>query len=287
MWYILLQVKLIVVQSVLSSIYSELKSVECPPCVPNQLCIDAIVQVSSYPIQALKILAKAVISLLSPILPVTEALNKSLLLDAVEIQTLLNCIQGRTCLNKALILPMAKFMDDLTGSSNDNKVALVQWNAPMLITMSKEKQEDPVVLDMFDKLMTKLRVYEQPSNVKVNVNSGADSDIDKEDAKYMDQGYATDFEHLTQDSFHYFNIFNLLMKHFHVYAQDILATSAELTPSIVNSIATVVGFVRHMMTMDEELCSKICFSIAENSQFLSLTYQLIQKWPGKHKTMFH
>ena len=112
-----MQVKLIVIQSVLSSIYSELKSVASPPCVPDQLCINAIVQVASYPIQVLKILAKAVISLLSPILPVTEALSNLLLLDAVEIQTLLNCLQGRPCLIKALILPMSKFMEDLIEAS--------------------------------------------------------------------------------------------------------------------------------------------------------------------------
>ena len=280
-----MQVKLIGIQSILNAIYCNLKHTpSAVECVPSQDCISAIVKVASYPIQMLKILAKSVLSLLSRHL--SDKHKETLVLDAIEIQTFLNCLQGKPSLNKAMVLPISRYMEDVIMASDENRIAFMQWNAPMLLTMFKKKQEDSVVLGMFDKLISLLTKVEEPPSIKVLENIvhstttvvAVDSDSDTEN---VDQEPTKAFEYLTEDNFKYFDLFHCIMKHFLVYAEDILASSTDLTPFTVNSITTFMGFMRHMITQGEEIHTKIVASFAENHQFLSLIYQLLQKWPGK------
>lgn len=279
-----MQVKLVGIQTVLSTIYCQLKDRPSIDCIPGQECISAIVKVTSYPVQMVKILAKAVLSLLS--LGLVNIPEESLVLDDIEIQTFLNCLQGEPRLSKAMVLPMSKYMEDVIMASSNNRVAFMQCNVPMLLTMFKQKHEDPAVLEMFDRLNLLLTKYEHPSSLKDAGNTKhhdgtAEPAVDSDDvASNVELEPVEAFPHLTQESFKYFDLFNCLMKHFPVSAQNTLA--ADLTPFAINNITTIVGFIRHMLTRDEEICSKIFASLAGNSHFMSLMYQLLQKWPGEY-----
>ena len=114
---------MIVVQSVLSAIYQMLKYTPLIQCIPRSNCISAILKVTSHHVNTLRILAKAVLSLIWPYL--TNKQKESVVVDSVEIQTFLNCHYGRPCLNHTVVLPICNYMEDVM-VSGENRLAFLQ-----------------------------------------------------------------------------------------------------------------------------------------------------------------
>ena len=247
------------------------------PCiVPSTACIKIIESVAVCSIQMLKISAKAVLSKLYYCSLCVQ--KKSLILDDIEIQTFLNFLQAEPCYSKAIIFPMYQYMKDVL-IIDVNRVACVQWNALAVIVDIKVKHKDPTILAMLDDLIFTL-AKPTPSLVRLNITELPASDDecvmfddDNESADSLDT-----FDHLTSKCYGSFDLFICAMKHFVLYTKEILHGSGKLTNFVIKSVTTTLGFVRDMMSINQDSGSKIVAFMAENSACLSSIVELINHW---------
>lgn len=146
-----MQVKLTVVNSIISTIYWRYKWNQSICYVPSGTSITAIERVAStYPIQMLKILAKSLLCLLWPYLD--QKPHKAIQLNDIEIQSCLNFLQGRPSLYHAAIVPICNYMEDLIRVSDENRYSFLIWNTCELLFTMKRKCKDLAVADSFEKL---------------------------------------------------------------------------------------------------------------------------------------
>lgn len=265
----------ITIQSVIDTVYHLLNfSASLPSVVPSTACIKTIESIAVCAIQMLKISAKAV---LSKFYCCTLHVQKnSLMLDDIEIQTFLNFLQAEPQYTKAIIFPMCQYMKDVL-ILDQNRLAFVQWNALAILVDIKVKHKDPTVLTMFDNLIYTLAKpvasLARPELLssdceRVTLDDDNDGSVDSVNA----------FDHLTSKCYSSFDLFICAMKHFVLYTREILHGSGELTCFVIKSVTTTLGFVRDVMSINQDLGSKIITFMAQNPGCLSSIVELINHW---------
>jgi len=247
--------------------------------MPSSACVKTIEATAACPIQMLRISAKVV---LCKLYGYSEHVQKqSLILDTIEVQSFLNFLQSDPCFSKAIVFPICHYMRDVL-MLNENKVAFMQWNAPAIILAVKEKHTDPTILTILDELIsTMIKPISSPMRptiVELPVSDGETvvllDDNDNEPVK--------EFDHLTSNPYSLFDLFICAMKHFVLYTNEILCTSAEMTTFTVNSVTIMLSFVKDVMSFNQNSRSKIITFMAENPACLSCIVELINHWRGKH-----
>ena len=186
-------------------------------------------------------------------------------------------------MNHTVVLPICNYMEDVM-VSGENRLAFLQHNAKALLLMSKEKQKDPAVLIMYEKLIsllsqTSTSIEAKAANLKTN--AGRMIKQMEGDVMSVDQEPVKKFKHLTGALFKPFNLFHLLVKHFVLYVQDVLPTLTYLTPFTVNSVTITMGFIGQLVLIDDDFTSYGVTSSTNNPHFLSSLNQLLCKWPCK------
>lgn len=265
---------MIVIQSVLNTVYHVLKNASLDSCVlPNPECVKCIEVIASYPIQMLRILAKSVLSILYPHLNYIR--KESMLLDDAELISFVNYLYAQPCFNNAVTLPICGYMEDVL-ILNENRLALLQYNVSKIILAVKEKQKDPAVLSLFDKLLSLLLT---PTHLAFSQKGHHQQKLDniwlESDVPTVD-GY----DLLTTQSLEPFDPFICMLKHFVIYVQGILSSSVELTSFTINSITAFLGFIRDLMKF-RDLQGRIIDYMAENSVCLCILLKLIEQWNSK------
>ena len=160
---------MVVLDSVLDTIYWRLKWVSSVNCLPSERCITVIKAVSAYPIQTLKLLAKSVLCLVLP--HQIDKPQQMVLLDDVEVQTCLNLLQGRTPFYQAIVLPICSYMGDLVKASDENKCLFLQQYGHVLLTKIKYKSESIVVLEEFERLESLLASSERHTSTLMSTST--------------------------------------------------------------------------------------------------------------------
>ena len=260
------------IQSVIDTVYHLLNfSASLPSVVPSIACIKTIESVAVCAIQMLKISAKAILSKFyrCPL----HVQIKSLMLDDIEIQTFLNFLQAEPHYTKAIIFPIYQYMKDVL-ILDQNRLAFIQWNALAILVDIKVKHKDPTVLTMLDDLIYTLAKpvasldrpdIEEPDHESVTLDDDNDESVDT-------------FDHLTSKCYSSFDLFICAMKHFVIYTREILHGSGELTCFVIKSVTITLGFVRDMMSINQDTGSKIVTFMAQNPACLSLIVELINHW---------
>lgn len=273
----------ITIHSIVDAVHHLLNFSESGPCImPSMACIKTIEAIAACSIQMLKISAKAVLSKFYRYTIVIQ--KQSLILDDIEIQSFLNFMQSEPCYSKAIIFPICQYMKDIL-ILNENRVAFMQWNAPALIFAVREKHKDPTILTAFDDLISTL-TKPAPSLSRSNVKELLASDDECVTLDCHDKGdehsvILNNFDHLTSDHYGSFDLFICAMKHFVLHTNDVLHVSMEqLTTFTVRSVTTTLGFVRDMMSINEDIGSEIVAFMAKNSACLSSIVELMNHWKG-------
>ena len=268
------QVKLVVIQSVLNTIYHVVKNASLDLYVlPKPDCVKCIELIASYPIQMLRILAKSVLATLYPHLNYIH--KESLLLDGAELISLVNYLYAQPHFNNAVTLPICGYMEDVL-ILNENRLALLQYNVPKIILAMKEKQKDPAVLSLFDKLLSLLLTSTRLASPQKGHCEQQNDSVWLE----SDESTVGEYDHLTIKSFESFDLFICTLKHFVIYVQGILSSSAELTSFTISSVTLLLGFIRDLMKF-RSLRDRIIGYMAENSFCLYILLKLIEQWDSK------
>ena len=270
--FIFWQVKLMVIHSVLATVYYLLKNMSAGSFIlPDPECVKAIETIAVYPIQMLRILAK---SILGTLYPHVSTINKeSMFLDDAEVLSFINLLYAKPCYNKSVIMPICSYMESIL-SVNENRIALLQCNIPKIILSVRRKQNDPIILSLFDKIVLLINTPLQEPKRK-----GIQEEKLSHSCSYSDDTGAADYDHLTTSKLELFDVFLCALKHFTFYVKSILSSSVELTVFTINNVTLMLGFIRHLITFPT-LRDKIVGFIAENSNFLSLLLKLLEQWNG-------
>ena len=270
----------ITIQSVVDAVYHLLSFSESAPCImPTVACINTIEAIAACSIQMLKISAKAVLSKFYRYM--MQIQKQSLILDNIEIQSFLNFLQSQPCYSKAIIFPLYQYMKDVL-ILEENRIAFMQWNAPALIFGIKEKHKDPTILTALDDLISTL-TNSAPSLSRSNVTELPVSDCGRVmlDSHDGDEPSVDNFDHLTSNCYSSFDLFICAMKHFVLHTKEVLNVSMEqLTTFTVRGVTMTLGFVTEVMSINEDIGSKIVAFMAENSACLSSIVELINHWQG-------
>ena len=279
--YLNLQVKLIAIQSVLDTIYHLLNYSTTGPCIlPRPSCVKCIMTVTTSGIQMLRILAKVILSRLFPFL---TCINKqSMILDTIEIQSFLNYLQSQPTYNEVTTYPICHYMKDIL-VLDENRVAFLQWNTPALVLAFQKKHTDPGILELFDQLVSMMITPEVvvplKKNTEIVVSDG--EHVRSDPAEPVNES-AENFDNLTAMSLCPFDLFICAMKHFSRFAQEVLSASTGLTKFILNSLTILLGFIRDMMTLSQDIQDRIVAFFAENSVCLSSLHELVDHWHGMY-----
>lgn len=167
---------------------------------------------------------------------------------------------------------------------NENRIAFMQWNAPVLISAIKDKHKDPTILAMLDGLISTLNEKFTPSlsrsnTVELPVSNSEGVILDDDDE------HVNNFDYLTLNCYNSFDLFICAMKHFVLHTKEVLHASLELTIFTVKSVTMTLGFVRDTMSINCDTGSKIVAFMAENSACLSSIVELINHWRGMYVCM--
>lgn len=270
---------MIVIQLILNTIYHIIKNTSMDSCVlPNPECVNCIEVIASYPIQMLRILTKSVLAILYRHLNYVH--KESMLLDGAELISFVNYLYTQPHFSNAVTLPICGYMEDVL-ILNENRLALLQYNVPNIILLMKEKQNDPTVLSLFDKLLSLLLTSE---HVVLSQKSHVEQKYDNVWSK-SDVLLVSEHDHLTMKSFEPFDLFICALKHFVLYVKDVLSSSAELTSFAISSVTTLLGFIRDLMKF-KNLQHRIIDYIAENSACLCILLKLVEHWNSKHYNVY-
>ena len=276
--YLTSQVKLIVIQSVLDTIYHMLNYSDTVPCLlPRPACVKSIETIASSFIQMLRILAKVVLSRLSPYL---TCVNKQcLILDTVEMQSFLNYLQSQPTYNEVTTYPICHYMKDVL-ALDENRVAFLKWNAPSLIVAVQKKHTDPCILELFDQLVSMLIT---PA-VMIPVQRNMEIAIQSDDSVLAEPELecAEDSDCSTEISLCPFDLVVCTMKHFLLFAKEVSSASTSLTKFTLNGLTILLGFIRDMMTLGQDLRDKIVDLFSSNTVYLSSLFDLVDRWHGMY-----